>query len=132
MTISIKTNLKPQRLKKLTEQRGGLDNICYVSKSFIQTVVTVVILYILSLICKYVFPKIYQLRKVHSGFFFILRTGKIYMNLLQHYFLENLRKNSNRGVGGDKNLDVHSLFQGGRGYFKLDGCRQRGWGSQKI
>ena len=52
------------------------------------------------------------------------------MNLLQHYFLENLRKNSNGG-GGDKNLDVHSLFQGGGGSLKLDGCGQRGWGSQK-
>ena len=62
---------------------------------------------------------IYQLR---SGFFFVLRTDKIYMDLLLHYFLENLWKNYNwAGAGGDKNLDVHSLFQGG-GSFKLDGC----------
>ena len=45
------------------------------------------------------FPKyIYQLRKVQSGFFFVLRTGNVYMNLLQHYFLENLCKNSNGEV----------------------------------
>ena len=42
---------------------------------------------------------VYQLLKVQSGFFFVFRTDKIYMNLLQHYFSENLwKKISNGGV----------------------------------
>ena len=51
------------------------------------------------------------------------------MNLLEHYFLEKIlmREDEEGRGGGDKNLDVHSLFQGGAS-FKLDGCGQRGWG----
>ena len=84
-----------------------------------------------------IFPKyIYQLQKVQSGFFFVLRKGKIYMDFATTLFLgkslEKFYQRGGRGVGGNKNLDIHSLFQGG-GLLQigLDGCGQKGWGRVK-